>query len=120
MNPKVKTTRRQNIRFRIRRKIGEGTAQKPRLSVFRSNTEIYVQLIDDINGQTLASASSKEKDIAAQKVNKVEKSKLVGAAIAQKATELGIKDVTFDRGGYLYHGRVKSVADGAREGGLKF
>lgn len=120
MNPKVKTTRRQNIRFRIRRKIGEGTPQKPRLSVFRSNTDIYVQLIDDQNGQTLAAASSKEKAIAAQKVTKVEKSKLVGEAIARKATELGIKNVTFDRGGYLYHGRVKSVADGAREGGLQF
>jgi len=120
MNAKVKTTRRQNIRFRIRRKIGEGTAQKPRLSVFRSNADIYVQLIDDLNGQTLAAASSREKDIAAQKVNKVEKSKLVGEAIAKKALELGIKNVTFDRGGYLYHGRVKSVADGAREGGLQF
>ena len=120
MNAKVKTTRRQNIRFRIRRKIGEGTAQKPRLSVFRSNADIYVQLIDDLNGQTLAAASSKEKAIAAQKGNKVEKSKLVGEAIAKKALELGIKTVTFDRGGYLYHGRVKSVADGAREGGLQF
>ena len=120
MNAKVKTLRRKNIRFRIRRKIGEGTAQKPRLSVFRSNTEIYVQLIDDINGQTLVSASSKDKDIKAQKSNKVETSKLVGTAIARKATELGIKDVTFDRGGYLYHGRVKAIAEGAREGGLKF
>jgi large subunit ribosomal protein L18 len=120
MNPKVKSLRRKNIRFRIRRKIGEGTAQKPRLSVFRSNTEIYVQLIDDINGQTLVSASSKDKDIKAQKSNKVETSKLVGSAIARKATELGIKDVTFDRGGYLYHGRVKAIAEGAREGGLKF
>jgi large subunit ribosomal protein L18 len=120
MNAKVKTTRRQNIRFRIRRKIGEGTAQKPRLSVFRSNADIYVQLIDDLNGQTLAAASSKEKDIAAQQGNKVEKSKLVGEAIARKALALGIKNVTFDRGGYLYHGRVKSVADGAREGGLQF
>jgi large subunit ribosomal protein L18 len=120
MNPKVKSLRRTNIRYRIRRKIGEGTAQKPRLSVFRSNTDIYVQLIDDATGQTVAAASSKDKDISAQKGNKVEKSKLVGAAIARKATELGIKDVTFDRGGYLYHGRVKSVADGAREGGLKF
>jgi large subunit ribosomal protein L18 len=79
-----------------------------------------VQLIDDINGQTLVAASSKDKDIKAQKSNKVETSKLVGTAIARKATELGIKDVTFDRGGYLYHGRVKAVADGAREGGLKF
>lgn len=120
MNSKTKSQRRTNIRFRIRRKIGEGTTQKPRLSVFRSNTDIYVQLIDDINGLTLASASSKEKDIKAQKTNKVEKSKMVGEAIAKKAVELGINDVTFDRGGYLYHGRVKSVADGAREGGLKF
>ena len=120
MNPKVKSTRRKNIRYRIRRKIGEGTSQKPRLSVFRSNTDIYVQLIDDTKGQTLAAVSTKDKAIAAQKLNKVDQSKLVGEAIARKATELGIKDVTFDRGGYLYHGRVKSVADGAREGGLKF
>lgn len=120
MNAKVKSTRRQNIRFRIRRKIGEGTAQKPRLSVFRSNTDIYVQLIDDQNGQTIAAASSKDKAIAGQKINKVDKSKMVGEAIARKAKELGITAVTFDRGGYLYHGRVKSVADGAREGGLQF
>ncbi len=120
MNPKVKSQRRQNIRYRIRRKIGEGSATKPRLSVFRSNADIYVQLIDDANGVTLAAASSRDKDIKAQKANKVDKSKLVGEAIARKAIELGIKDVTFDRGGYLYHGRVKSVADGAREGGLKF
>ena len=120
MNAKVKSARRQNIRYRIRRKIGEGVAQRPRLSVFRSNTDIYVQLIDDLNGQTLAAASSKDKAIVAQKGTKSEKSKLVGEAIAKKATELGIKDVIFDRGGYLFHGRVKSVADGAREGGLKF
>lgn len=120
MNAKVKSARRQNIRYRIRKKIGAGTAQKPRLSVFRSNTDIYVQLVDDSNGQTLASASSKDKSITAQKGTKSEKSKLVGEAIAKKATELGISDVTFDRGGYLFHGRVKSVADGAREGGLKF
>ena len=120
MNPKVKSTRRKNIRYRIRRKIGEGTAQKPRLSVFRSNTDIYVQLIDDLNGQTLAAASSRDKGIKAEKGKKVDTSKLVGTAIAKKAADLGIKDVTFDRGGYLYHGRVKSVADGAREGGLKF
>jgi large subunit ribosomal protein L18 len=120
MNPKVKSLRRQNIRYRIRQRIGEGTPKKPRLSVFRSNTDIYVQLIDDVNGQTLASASSRDKDIKAQKGNKVAASKLVGSASARKATELGIQDVTFDRGGYLYHGRVKSVADGAREGGLKF
>jgi large subunit ribosomal protein L18 len=119
MNPKAKTARRQNIRFGIRRKIS-GTATKPRLSVFRSNSEIYAQLIDDVNGNTLASASSKEKGITAHKGNKSEKSKLVGTAIAAKATELGLKEVVFDRGGYLYHGRVKAVAEGAREGGLKF
>jgi large subunit ribosomal protein L18 len=119
MNPKVKSARRQNIRFGIRKKIA-GVAAKPRLSVFRSNTEIYAQLIDDVNGLTLAAASSKEKNIAAQKGTKSEKSKLVGAAIAAKATELGLKDIVFDRGGYLYHGRVKALADGAREGGLKF
>ena len=81
MNPKVKSQRRKNIRYRIRRKIGEGTAQKPRLSVFRSNTDIYAQLIDDANGQTLAAASSKDKAIQAQKVGKVEKSKMVGFLI---------------------------------------
>jgi len=115
----AKVIRRQKIRYRIRRKIA-GTEQKPRFSVFRSNTDIYVQLIDDVSGKTLAAASSKDKDIAAQKGTKIEKSKLVGAAVARKAAELGIKDVVFDRSGYLYHGRVKSVADGAREGGLQF
>ena len=118
MNPKVKSQRRQNIRWGIRRKIS-GVTERPRLSVFRSNTEIYVQLIDDTKGQTLASASTKDKTIAAQKGTKIEKSKLVGEAIARKATELGLKEVVFDRGGYLYHGRVKAVADGAREAGLK-
>ena len=114
-----KVSARRKIRYRIRRKIS-GVSSKPRLSVFRSNMEIYVQLINDDNGTTIAAASSKEKDIAAQKVNKVEKSKLVGAALARKASELGIKDVVFDRGGYIYHGRVKAVAEGAREGGLQF
>ncbi len=114
-----KLVQRQKIRYRIRKKIA-GTAVKPRLSVFRSNAEIYAQLIDDDNAVTLASASSRDKDIAAQKVTKIEKSKLVGAAIARKAVELGITGCIFDRGGNLYHGRVKSVADGAREGGLQF
>jgi len=117
MNAKVVS--RRKIRYRIRRKIA-GTPQKPRLSVFRSNSEIYVQLIDDVNSTTLASASSKNADILAQKVAKTEKSKLVGAAIARKAVELGLTSVVFDRGGYLYHGRVKAVAEGAREGGLVF
>ena len=115
----AKVIRRQKIRYGIRRKVG-GTTEKPRLSVFRSNTDIYAQIIDDVTGKTIASASSKDKDIAAQKGTKSEKSKLVGAAVARKATELGITSIVFDRGGYLYHGRVKAVADGAREGGLKF
>jgi len=115
----TKLVRRQKIRFGIRKKV-IGTSQKPRLSVFRSNNDIYVQLIDDDGSKTLAAASSRDKDIAAQKANKVEKSKMVGAAIARKATELGLKDVVFDRGGNLYHGRVKAVAEGAREGGLQF
>ena len=119
MNPKVKSDRRTRIRRTIRKRI-TGTSASPRLSVFRSNTEIYAQLIDDVSGKTIASASSRDKDIAAQKVNKTEKSKLVGSVIARKATELGVSVVVFDRGGSLYHGRVKAVADGAREGGLKF
>jgi len=119
MKTSQKTLRRQNIRYRIRRKVS-GTAQKPRLSVFRSNSDIYCQLIDDVNGVTLAAASSRDKDIAAQKVAKVEKSTLVGQAIARKAKELGLETVVFDRGGNLYHGRVKAVAEGAREGGLQF
>lgn len=114
-----KLIKRQKIRYRIRRKVA-GTSGKPRLSVFRSNSEIYAQLIDDVTGTTLAAASSREKDIAAQSAPKVEKSKLVGAAIARKATDLGITTCVFDRGGNLYHGRVKAVADGAREGGLQF
>ena len=114
-----KTSRRQRIRFNIRRNIS-GTSKKLRFSVFRSNTDIYAQLIDDVSGSTVASASSRDKDIKAQAGTKSEKSKLVGAAIARKAVELGVTDVVFDRGGYLYHGRVKSLADGAREGGLKF
>ena len=115
----TKEIKRQKIRYRIRKKV-TGTAQKPRLSVFRSNSDIYVQLIDDTTGTTLAAASSRDKDIAAQKGNKSEKSKLVGAALAAKATALGVTTCVFDRGGYLYHGRVKSAADGAREGGLAF
>jgi len=117
MNSKL--VQRQKIRYRIRKKVA-GIAAKPRLSVFRSNAEIYAQLIDDDNGFTLASASSLDKDIAAQKVTKTEKSKLVGAALARKAADLGLTTCVFDRGGNLYHGRVKAVADGAREGGLKF
>ena len=115
----TKSTRRQKIRYRIRHKVS-GTAQKPRLAVFRSNTDIYAQLIDDVTGVTLASASSRDKDISAQKGTKSEKSKLVGEAIGRKAKDLGLSVIVFDRGGNLYHGRVKSLADGAREAGLEF
>jgi len=114
-----KVEKKQNIRYRIRKKV-QGSPEAPRLSVFRSNTEIYAQLIDDENGKTIASASSRDKDIVAQKVNKTEKGKLVGAAIGRKAVDLGIKTCRFDRGGNLYHGRVKAVAEAAREAGLKF
>lgn len=115
----VKALRRQRIKYTIRKKIA-GTSNHPRLSVFRSNTDIYAQLIDDENGNTLAAASSREKDIKAQKTTKTVKSKLVGEAIAKKALALGLATCVFDRGGFLYHGRVKAVAEGAREGGLKF
>jgi large subunit ribosomal protein L18 len=118
-NMNNKSSARQKIRYRIRKKIS-GVSAKPRLSIFRSNTDIYAQLIDDNNGVTLAAASSKQKDIQAQKAPKTEKSKMVGAAIATKAKELGITNVIFDRGGYIYHGRVKAVAEGAREAGLVF
>ncbi|HRI22356.1 MAG TPA: 50S ribosomal protein L18 [Panacibacter sp.] len=114
----AKVLRRQKIRYRIRKKVA-GTGLKPRLSVFRSNNDIYVQLIDDNSGKTIAAASSNDKDIKAQAGNKVEKSKMVGAAIARKAAEAGVTVAVFDRGGYLYHGRVKALADGAREGGLQ-
>ena len=114
-----KLIKRQKIRYRIRKKVF-GTAAKPRLAVYRSNAEIYAQLIDDVAGNTLAAASSKEKAIVAQTAPKVEKSKMVGASLALKAKELGIETCVFDRGGNLYHGRVKAVAEGAREGGLQF
>jgi large subunit ribosomal protein L18 len=114
-----KASARQKIKYRIRKRVS-GVTAKPRLSVFRSNSDIYAQLINDETGTTLVSASSKDKDIKAQKGTKSEISKLVGGAIARKATELGVTAVVFDRGGYIYHGRVKSLADGAREGGLQF
>ena len=114
-----KVIARKKIHYRIRKRVS-GVASKPRLSVYLSNGYIYVQLIDDVNGNTLAAASSRDKDIAAQKVTKTEKSKLVGAVIARKASELGIEKVVFDRGGFLYHGRIKALADSAREAGLNF
>ena len=116
----TKTERRNRIRKRIRKKIS-GTNEMPRMSVFRSNKGIYVQLVDDLAGKTLASASSRVKEIAENKdVSKIEQAKLVGKLIAEKAQQAGISQVVFDRGGYLYHGRVKALAEAAREGGLKF
>lgn len=114
-SPKVQ--RRQKLRWRIRTKIS-GTASKPRLSVFRSNKDIYAQLIDDENGNTLATASSIEKDIYTAGGTKIDRSTKVGKLIAERAKAAGIETCVFDRGGYLYHGRVKALADGAREGGL--
>ena len=113
----TKTRRRQRIRSRIR-KIINGDATNPRLSVFRSNKEIYAQIIDDKNGNTIATASSRDKVISGS--SKVEKSLNVGKLIAERSIKLGINSVKFDRSGYLYHGRIKSLAEGAREGGLKF
>ena len=115
----TKEFRRNRIKQRIR-KVVHGEATSPRLSVFRSNKGIYVQLIDDVSGKTLLAASSADKDIAGAKGNKIDQAKLVGKAIAEKATKAGISTVRFDRNGYLYHGRVKSLAEGAREAGLKF
>ncbi len=110
-----KIDRRNKIKARIRGRIS-GTAQRPRMTVFRSNKQIYVQLVDDLKGATLASASSKN----ITEGTKTEIAAAVGKQIAQKALEAGITEVVFDRNGYLFHGRVKSLADAAREGGLKF
>ncbi|MCB0464851.1 MAG: 50S ribosomal protein L18, partial [Aequorivita sp.] len=104
-----KYERRARLRSRIRKTV-EGTESRPRLAVFRSNKEIYAQIIDDVNGKTITAASSRDKDIDASKVNKVEAAKLVGKAIAEKAVKAGVDTIAFDRGGYLYHGRVKSLA----------
>ena len=114
----VKNSRRAKIRKRIRGGL-KGTQERPRLSVFRSNKQIYVQVIDDLSGNTLVAASSAEAG-AATAGNKSDKSVAVGKLIAERAIAKGISAVTFDRGGYLYHGRVKALAEGAREGGLKF
>ena len=113
-----KTVRRKSIHARVRKTI-KGTPERPRLSVFRSNKQIYAQLIDDLSGVTIASASSASKEFS-MKANKVDIAKEIGKSIASKATQSGINTVVFDRGGYLYHGRVKALAEGAREAGLKF
>ena len=115
----TKEERRLRIKQRIR-KIVSGTAERPRMSVYRSNAQISVQLIDDIAGKTLLSVSSLSKEIADQKVTKSEQAALVGTLVAEKAKSAGIVNVVFDRNGYLYHGRVKALADAARNGGLNF
>ena len=114
----VKVNRRSRIKKRIRKNIS-GTANKPRLSVFRSNKQIYVQIIDDVSGKTIASAASLHEE-EVQKINKVDQAKQVGRMIAESASKAGITEVVFDRNGYLFHGRVKALADAARENGLKF
>jgi len=111
-----KEQKRKRIHLRIRKKL-KGTAEKPRLAVYRSNKEIYAQLIDDVKGHTIASASTTE---AGASGAKIEQAKMVGKLIADKAASANISSVVFDRGGYLYHGRVKAIADSAREAGLKF
>jgi large subunit ribosomal protein L18 len=113
-----KNERREKIKRSIRRNIF-GTAEKPRMSVFRSNKQISVQIIDDVTATTLASATSKNKEIESVKATKSQKANMVGKLVAKVALEAGITQVVFDRNGYLYHGKVKSLADGAREGGLK-
>jgi large subunit ribosomal protein L18 len=113
-----KILRRNKIRSRIRKTVN-GTAECPRLSVFRSNKGIYAQIIDDLKGHTIVAASSMEGGVD-KKANKVDQAVAVGKLVAQKATAAGVSVVVFDRGGYLYHGRVKALADGAREAGLKF
>ncbi|MCH1538422.1 MAG: 50S ribosomal protein L18 [Flavobacteriaceae bacterium] len=114
----TKEKRRLRIRMRIRKTVS-GTTAAPRLSVYRSNKEIYAQLIDDTTGKTIVAASSRDKEIE-NKDNKSNTAVAVGKLVAEKALKAGVTKVTFDRGGYLYHGRVKSLAEGAREAGLKF
>ena len=116
-----KNTERQRRHARVRKKIS-GTAETPRLNVYRSLNHIYVQLIDDVKGVTLCSASTMEKDVKAEikDMTKTEAAKVVGKKAAEKALEKGVKAVVFDRGGYIYTGRVQAVADGAREAGLNF
>jgi large subunit ribosomal protein L18 len=116
MPAKVKTSRRERIKMGIRKKV-EGTSLRPRLSVFRSNKAIYAQVIDDAKGHTIASASSA--DLEKAKLN-LATSKTVGKKVAEKALASGISEIVFDRNGYLYHGNIKALAEGAREGGLKF
>lgn len=110
---------RKKRHARVRAKLS-GTAERPRLNIYRSNKNIYAQLIDDVNGVTLASASTLDKELSLESTGNVEAAQKVGELIAKRAVEKGIKEVVFDRGGYLYHGRVKALADAARENGLQF
>ena len=116
-----KVERRIKIKYRIRKSVF-GTAERPRMSVFRSNKQIYVQVINDLEGKTLVAAASNDKALAAETKGKngIDAAAIVGKAIAERALAAGITKVAFDRGGYLFHGRVKSLADAAREGGLVF
>jgi len=114
-----KAYRRLRIKQRVRKTVN-GTADRLRMTVFRSNKQIYVQLVDDQDGKTVLAASSREKGLADDKCNKIEQAEKVGKLIAEKAKEAGIENVVFDRNGYLYHGRVKTLAEAARKGGLKF
>jgi large subunit ribosomal protein L18 len=115
----TKTQRRQRIKNRIRKTVS-GTQFQPRLVVYRSNNEIYAQLINDITGVTIVAASSRDKELSSKKGSKTEIASLVGKLVGDKAIKAGVNEVSFDRGGYLYHGRVKSLAEGARAAGLKF
>ena len=115
----TKNQRRLRIKNRIR-KVVSGTETRPRLAVFRSNKEIYAQIIDDVTGNTISAASSRDKDISSAKGTKSEIANLVGKSLGEKAVKAGLGTIAFDRGGYQYHGRVKSLAEGARGAGLKF
>jgi large subunit ribosomal protein L18 len=115
----TKNQKRLRIKSRIR-KVVSGTESRPRLAVFRSNKEIYAQVVDDVTGKTISAASSRDKDISSAKGTKIEIAALVGKSVAEKTLKAGVETISFDRGGYQYHGRVQSLAEGAREGGLKF
>ena len=116
-----KIERRKRIHYRIRKHVN-GTAERPRMVVFRSNKQIYVQVVDDLQGKTLVAAASNDKELAPKTKGKsgIEAAAIVGKAIAERSLAKGITTISFDRGGYLFHGRVKSLADAAREGGLVF
>lgn len=120
---RLRTSQKQVIRFkrkkRIRAKL-EGTVQRPRMSVFKSNRHMYVQLVDDLKGHTLVSASSADEEFKDKKVGTIDSAKELGGLVAKKAMAKNISEIVFDRSGYLYHGQIKSLADAAREGGLKF